>query len=523
MQLMLSIVLVLLSYVCSTAFAAEHYVISGGSGNGSSWDSAMDDLPSTLIRGDTYFIGDGVYSDYTFNTSESGTDTITIIKATEGNHGTDVGWDSSYGDGQAIFTMDSPAVGGRVWLFTTGYYIINGQTGTDDNGESYGFKLYNTAELNDIQLIRFDSLPSHIEISYVNLQGLGADDDYGCLAQHLLHPGGSNHTFSHLFAHDSNACLVRFTNMSDSIFEHCYFSRNHSVDACHSEGFQFYGMTFDISNISKGNPTMITTDTAHGMSSGTIVTILTVSGMTEINGVTKEATVLSPTEFTISVDSTGYSNYTSGGKVTYSKNANIIVRDNVFWDIEGTGFIVLSGSGHEIYNNFFGYSESFDDNVGNGVVCAGTNNRTSNIVIANNTFTAIKTVNTKSGIGLNVGGVFTTNGNVAWNNLWYDCISVAISGINTQDYNGFISSTGTFNVNSHDIVDDVNPFSVSYQLNPDTAISLIDAGADLSAYFTTDITGYTRPYGAAWDIGAYEWRPIHGKSTATMQCNFGSQ
>ena len=32
----------------------------------------------------------------------------------------------------------------------------------------------------------------------------------------------------------------------------------------------------------------------------------------------------------------------------------------------------------------------------------------------------------------------------------------------------------------------------------------IDEGTDLSAYFTTDINGVTRPVGAGWNLGAVE-------------------
>ena len=35
-----------------------------------------------------------------------------------------------------------------------------------------------------------------------------------------------------------------------------------------------------------------------------------------------------------------------------------------------------------------------------------------------------------------------------------------------------------------------------------------DCGADLSSYFLTDKDGITRPYGVAWDIGAYEYNTI---------------
>lgn len=73
-------------------FAANHYILDGGSGDGSAWNNAWDDLPATLTRGDTYYIGDGTYGGYTFNDAVSGTDIIYIKKATAGDHGTETGW-----------------------------------------------------------------------------------------------------------------------------------------------------------------------------------------------------------------------------------------------------------------------------------------------------------------------------------------------------------------------------------------------------------------------------------------------
>ncbi len=40
---------------------------------------------------------------------------------------------------------------------------------------------------------------------------------------------------------------------------------------------------------------------------------------------------------------------------------------------------------------------------------------------------------------------------------------------------------------------------------PKSTSPVIDAGADLSAYFSTDKDGITRPQEAKWDIGVYEY------------------
>ena len=40
--------------VATPVFAADHYILDGGSGDGSAWNNALDDLPETLTRGDTF-------------------------------------------------------------------------------------------------------------------------------------------------------------------------------------------------------------------------------------------------------------------------------------------------------------------------------------------------------------------------------------------------------------------------------------------------------------------------------------
>jgi hypothetical protein len=125
--------LILVLFMAATANAATHYVRQGasGSGSGSDWSNAYGSMPSTLIRGDTYYIADGSYGGYTFD--DSGSSTITIKKATASDHGTSTGWYSTYGDGQATF--------GRI-AFTTSNYVFDGNTRNSSNwldSGSYGF------------------------------------------------------------------------------------------------------------------------------------------------------------------------------------------------------------------------------------------------------------------------------------------------------------------------------------------------------------------------------------------------
>jgi hypothetical protein len=111
-------------YLIYSSFAAPtvFFIRDGGtSSTCSDWTDACDALPATLQRGATYYIADGAYSGYTFDDAESGTNYINIKKATAGDHGTDTGWNSTYGDGSADFN--------GAWTFRNGFYDIDGVTG----------------------------------------------------------------------------------------------------------------------------------------------------------------------------------------------------------------------------------------------------------------------------------------------------------------------------------------------------------------------------------------------------------
>jgi len=96
------------------------HVTQSGSGtqNGSDWNNAFAGLPSTPERGYTYYIANGDYPGRTFG-SISGTGYITIKKATVEDHGTNAGWQSSYGDGVASF--------GEIYFNGASYMILDGQ------------------------------------------------------------------------------------------------------------------------------------------------------------------------------------------------------------------------------------------------------------------------------------------------------------------------------------------------------------------------------------------------------------
>lgn len=132
----------------SLAIAGNHYILSGGTGNqtGTDWANACSDFSaycaaSSLVRGDTYYVGTGKYAGHTFNTPASGTSLITIKGATAADHGTDVGWSNRFSvsksDGGTQATWSSPV------NFTSSYWTFDGNTHTplwDQTPADYGFK-----------------------------------------------------------------------------------------------------------------------------------------------------------------------------------------------------------------------------------------------------------------------------------------------------------------------------------------------------------------------------------------------
>ena len=57
-------------------------------------------------------------------------------------HGSDEGWQTAYGDGQAVFEQRFVYEWRSVIFFRSGYWIFDGQVGgEDDPREGYGFKL----------------------------------------------------------------------------------------------------------------------------------------------------------------------------------------------------------------------------------------------------------------------------------------------------------------------------------------------------------------------------------------------
>jgi hypothetical protein len=174
-----------------------------------------------------------------------------------------------------------------------------------------------------------------------------------------------------------------------------------------------------------------------------------------------------------------------GSDVTTTFLSNIIIANNVSVNLPASGF---------------------------GIYC---NNHSSenlnNIIVANNI--AHNCYSNGGGTASGVGGIadeslIGSSGSGAI--IIYDnnIISQGDSGCSAMRYNShfidhYADFVSIYGLNIHGA--NIDP-SLDTNYKPDDGSDPpVDSGLDLSEYFTTDIGGVSRPQGAAWDIGAYEY------------------
>lgn len=214
------------------ADAANVYVRDGASGSGADWSDALDDLPASLTRGNTYYIADGAYAAYTFDDAISGTTLITIKKATVADHGTSTGWSDAYGDGQAQF--------GHGVTFSTGYYLFSGVSGSGLGTNDYGFQIMSTTPTLDHRFIALGTgtgvNPSFNTIEYVAMVAPTNDVEKQGVATHSQSYQTNTMIRHCLFVAMQNGISVRGLRMTN---EHSIFVDGWSSSAHHGEQINF--------------------------------------------------------------------------------------------------------------------------------------------------------------------------------------------------------------------------------------------------------------------------------------------
>ncbi|MGK4402063.1 ubiquitin-activating E1 FCCH domain-containing protein [Citrobacter portucalensis] len=84
------------------------------------------------------------------------------------------------------------------------------------------------------------------------------------------------------------------------------------------------GATVDVTGITNANPGVVTTGITHGLTNGQVVNISGVNGMTGINNVPLNVTVLTPHTFSIGIDTSASGSWTGGGEVTPNVRNNVV-------------------------------------------------------------------------------------------------------------------------------------------------------------------------------------------------------
>ena len=233
--LLASVLMVLLLGTLNAQAQTFFCVRAGATGgnNGSDWNNAYTSLPSNLVRGAIYYIADGAYSGYTFNTSVSGTSWITIKKATVAVHGTNTGWNDSYGDGVATF--------GNL-TFSTSYWEFDGQVGGGPGSwnSGHGFSIYATSG----QLITLSGTVSHIAIKHLKLDS----DRIAYLSSAIKGTTGAcdNITISYCQISNIYGAPFHINNWTNSTIEYTYVYYNKSTAQMHSEGISSIGTNENI-------------------------------------------------------------------------------------------------------------------------------------------------------------------------------------------------------------------------------------------------------------------------------------
>lgn len=220
-----------------------------------------------------------------------------------------------------------------------------------------------------------------------------------------------------------------------------------------------------------------------------------------------------------------YNNYSHGDLGSGSATAHIFCTYAY-----GTGY----GTGCIIFNNTIQFSVA----NGTGIWIGGLSKNTQ---IYNNTIRGASGANAGWGIGLDGTGAIIKNNTI--DTFSYAMVndggSATKTVISQSDYNNFYNIGGgsstlfsdtknytlsswrsTYGFDTHSIA--ANP-NLSANFVPNAGSSLIDAGTSLSSVGITalhsDPNGTSRPQGAGWDIGAYEYSA--GGTTYTGSVNLG--
>lgn len=426
---------------------ANKYLRSGASGTGSGddWTNAYTTfvaLESGLARGDTGYVADGTYTGATFNTAASGTTGITIKKASIADHGTETGWDNSYGDGQALVNGD--------FEFRTDYWVIDGAYRNEANWQdinAYGIRIKasNGTNTHGIWGNADNGIADNLTFRYLDIGGnadqIGVSNVPG---EGFYLVGGTRSGISISQCHIHNTALPVLMNSTGSVtIEECWIGPSY-----HKEGIR--GQATCPSWIIRNNVIQDNGDTPNSESMTAIIACF------------------------------GNDPDTWDAWEIYG---NVFVNTNGFGGQYNNGIIIGGGSGFsgdatnwKVYNNTFYNIRT--GNPGQGlqakILLSGTNN-----VCHNNIF-----VGFPSGMQLGI------SADDADTNFFYCPDASGLAAIVS-------SFPSTISGSSDPMVDAANG---DYQLSESVPGTVLGAGFD-----DIDPLGNQRGEGGVWDVGVYQF------------------
>ena len=187
-----------------SCWGADYYVRDGGScaSGCTSWSNAAGQISTALniaSRGDTIWVGDGNYGSIRLDKAQSGNAVITIKKATGASHGTNTGWSSNDGDGQAVILGDILAI--------SDFWVVDGQTRNESdwaNTASYGFRVTGSVYANTIS---YGKGSSNMTFRYIDIGGAPSSSYSSSIPDSGFYFGGfgsvlSNWTISYCHVHN---------------------------------------------------------------------------------------------------------------------------------------------------------------------------------------------------------------------------------------------------------------------------------------------------------------------------------
>lgn len=229
-----------LIFVFSNAvFAAEHFVRPGPNGgsygneDGSDWNNAFDGLPSTLIRGDTYYVAGGIYAQvWCLDDAEDETKVITIKKANAIDNSGITGWQASFATDQAVVYNPSDTTYGAAVNMKRGYYTIDGVTGTGKSGHGIKLRYANLSQNNNLIFVSVNTANNCV-IKHVEFENPGSAYDFAQWGIHAIGASFGGWTVQYCYIHNFNV-FTKHDGGNGYTIEYCYFKDNWGSSAHHS-------------------------------------------------------------------------------------------------------------------------------------------------------------------------------------------------------------------------------------------------------------------------------------------------